>query len=438
MHISPYRWVSLAAILACCLIWLPCLGQLLKPLAVLTVDGRRLVNSANGLGFPVLQLDDFDVRHPRMRWLDPQQARFAGLFAMTFADPIVSASGRMMVAREMNPIIPAIRKTDMRVIKIDIAGNISHLTVPEGDLLIVADAGTFSIRMYHDNQRCCIINSDGNVVLGPEISGTNQFYYPADYLSADNRYQVFYSMTHNTIVLFDVHECHISHVITDAPVISSSGMLFHADDRFLLVPRQGQALVFSENKQLGTVGDDNTYWRWGEDGSAWVLNCDSLNILNWRIGNPHFISIPVPQHHDEWVGDIHQRALSEDDFHWSFGSAWGAIWQDGVMIAHADMVNATTRRLSLYRGGELVGIYSLPWKTPTNKEIQEFKKYQGESSAGPPNYSHDGVNCSRERVTFTADGSRLAWIVDDGKGPMKIYLFETGWQVPTGAKGSPH
>jgi hypothetical protein len=44
---------------------------------------------------------------------------------------------------------------------------------------------------------------------------------------------------------------------------------------------------------------------------------------------------------------------------------------------------------------------------------------------------------SRERLAFSADGSRLVWIVDDGEKPMTIYTFATGWQ-PAPASETTH
>jgi hypothetical protein len=225
------------------------------------------------------------------------------------------------------------------------------------------------------------------------------------------------------------------------------GMVYHSGDRFLAVPENGEAIVFTADKVLGHFGTPSTQWRWGEDGSAWANINKTPKILIWRKGTCRLIPFPRVPAIDPGACGMTSTGRETLPLAWNSSPGVLAVWGDGQYTAISETVPLTPlqkkillqwirhfprtltmnyRRVTLYRNGHRVGSSRLPLQTG----VMTYRKGPSPPSAMaspgrrplPGYFLTKGGSAFMEHLAFTADGKHLAWLLRDGD-TLRITVF---------------
>jgi len=216
-------------------------------------------------------------------------------------------------------------------------------------------------------------------------------------------------------------------------------MILRHEDRLLMAPRVGDALVFDGTKQIATISPGTDGWRWGEDGTVWTLSGGRLRVLRWRTGKPQLVNIRTRGKPGDRYGSLAPGLPSEPPFRENNMPDWAAVWGDGKLVASVEnntLNNPITsiaaraakalrikikineaRRLTLYRDRRCLGYFRLLTASDTTARSRSGRGYGGVGSMG---YENTG---NHEHLAFTADGKYLSWAIDDGTG-VRLFVFE--------------
>ena len=302
-----------------------------------------------------------------------------------------------------------------------------------GSLQCVADDG--KMLLSDGWSRTSVANSTG--IRPGHLKGA-----PSDFYSMDPRYVVLRSNDYAGGL--NIYDLETARVIARYDDSSEVGILFHAGDRFLLVPREGPAKIFADGQWREHFGDYGTLWRWGEDGSVWTMEGQSLKILHWRDATPTWDTLTVTGNVDDRVGEMQVAGIRTNASYtfWHYGPAWAAVWGDGQLLARTETLPAPghhgdeMRQLSLYRGDTFLGSYQLPLYD-NKRGIDAMKSMSGIGPTFHPRKDKDAYPTAyyQEHLAFTRDGKFLAWMVVNGQGRL-MRTVDTGihllvFRVPT-------
>ena len=213
-----------------------------------------------------------------------------------------------------------------------------------------------------------------------------------------------------------------------------TAMIWRQQERLLLAPRFGNALIFDGTTQTASIAPGADGWRWGEDGTVWTLSGGTLQVLHWRAGKPALVNIPTRGNPGTRYGSL----APGSEFRENAEPDWAAAWGDGWLVASVDeLATGNTapspalermartlhvklaprregRRLTLYRGHRCLGTFLLPRRVtiPNSPPI-----YTGSSAR----FSEKTDN--HEHLAFTVDGTYLSWAIDDGAG-VQLFVFQ--------------
>ena len=110
-------------------------------------------------------------------------------------------------------------------------------------------------------------------------------------------------------------------------------MIWRQNDRLLLTPRSGKALVFDGMKQTASIAPGADGWRWGEDGTVWTLSGGRLRVLRWRAGAPELVAIPTRGTPGTRYGSLAPGIVAEPPFRKNTDPDWAAVCDDGQLVA---------------------------------------------------------------------------------------------------------
>lgn len=419
--------VSIFLALLLCLIRLAG-AQTLTPASTVSIPGpAAILFSAGGLGYPTIRCVEQNGEQAMysVQWLDRKTLRLTGPKMTDISDPHVSVSGAALVGYTPAGMRNA---TTAYLLRMTPAGQSTRILVPYQSLHITSasDGGLVGAEDLKTGSH--LLKLDGSLLAGPAGAPC----VPTRYESASELYQVLNAVD-SGISIYNLTEKRLVSTFNNVPEPNGPGMLFRDGERFLLVPRQGQALLLAGATCLATLGDTQTIWRWGEDGSVWTFEGSNVQILQWRAGTPSFVEVPGAKRLDGWLGDLtfsscQPQTLLRNTLHWPFGPAWAAAWHDGALFARVDLARNETLRLKLYRYGELSGSFDFPLKSPTPEVIEAQRVKLAESTIASPIEWRAGKDaflpslCS-EHLAFTKDGKYLSWLIDDGTGTVKGFVF---------------
>lgn len=319
-------------------------------------------------------------------------------------------------------------------IRFDPSGTCLPIAIDAKESLVsVTDSGMAVIDISRRKNR--FLMPDGARISFP-VDESNSPCRTSGYLSADPRFQAI-AISRDKLAMYDLQTQRvIASINHDNYVSDDRGILFHQDDRFLLVPRQGQVTVLLGDAKQRLLGEEDTVWRWSEDGSVWSFVGQTMKIVRWRSGDPSLLEVADPKHTENWISDLcdegHSATVRTNDFNWGNCPAWACAWQDGALLARADMVDTETRRLALIRDGACIGTFDIPLHTPSQKTLKDARAHMNMSSVGPrirwrnrDKYSFT-PSLYREHLAFSADGRYLTWLIDSGTNTIECYLFAVG------------
>jgi len=239
------------------------------------------------------------------------------------------------------------------------------------------------------------------------------------------------------VFLYD-RTSHATVLATPFPL--DTAMIWRHQQRWLLTPRSGYALVFDGAKQIASISPGRDGWRWGEDGTVWTLSGETLQVLRWRSGTPGLASLSTRGTPGTRYGSLAPGIRSLPPFRENTEPDWAAVWGDGRLVASveqmAPMTNPMvrmaeraaqalhvtlnvheTRRLTLYRDRRRLGSFLLPVKPKKATITSSSPRRRGYGGPVLPARTEN-----HEHLAFTGDGRYLSWAIDDGTG-LRLFVF---------------
>ncbi|MHB0935076.1 MAG: hypothetical protein ACYDCO_04555 [Armatimonadota bacterium] len=252
--------------------------------------------------------------------------------------------------------------------------------------------------------------------------------------SGDDRLIPFSNGTH--LRLYDRTE---KKILPGLSFRDQTAMIWRHRDRLLLVPSNGNVVVYDWLRHTQTPLPGTADWHWGEDGTVWTLDGGTLQVLHWRTGTPKLAAVTTRGTPGARYGSLVASGI--EPFAENTRPDWAAVWGDGRLVAGVENLAPSdtrlsgiamraaralrikldipreARRLTLYRGKRRVGSFLLRTQPMLDPRQAAIAKY---SSRGP---SVTQETDNHEHLAFTKDGKYLSWAIDDGTG-VKLFVFE--------------
>ena len=414
--------------------WFLADGLRLRPMTARTIPSNCSLHfSMNGCGYPAVEgptdkgkgVYDFTAR-----WLDDDGRPRGG--------PFVLHSGKWAVSPERTAVAyttPMGGRTEVGVAWRD--GRRALLELPRRvpKLLAASDDGRF-----HDGRELFDLRGEA-VVTPPE-----PLEFAAWVQSVDPRYVILrhWRQSPADLIFFDTVSG--KRLWTTTRSARQAGIVFHAGNDFLLVPRVGLAQRFTADApsgSMGTASGNPLPWWWGEDGTVWTIYPGAVQVLDWQQGALLLRALPVTAVEDPRIRRLENRA--DSDSRWyafpppPYAPSPGlAVWGGGRLVATAESqsiwpsafrrplqpvinryrrLQRERRVLTLYRDGRKAGRFAIPLDPHAPLETGRLVSVTRGSGSGviPP-------VIAREHIAFNKDGTRLAWVVETVKGK-SIYVF---------------
>ncbi|MHB0936588.1 MAG: hypothetical protein ACYC6A_09380 [Armatimonadota bacterium] len=408
----------------------------LHPITIRTIPADCYLHfSMGGCGYPAVEGSTDKGRRTydyTARWLDDDGRPQGEPFVLHSGKWAVSP-GRIAVAHTM----AADKRNEVGIAWRD--GRRTRLTLPRpvSKLLPTADDGRFQgSGQLFDLQGMAAFTPPMNLEFAGGVQSVDPRYVVLRHWSSTMRLK--------DLILYDTAGG--KRVWTTTRSVWQAGIVFHAGNDFLFVPREGLAQRFTGSVSTGSAGTPTGRalpWWWGEDGTVWTVQAGSVQVLDWQHGALRLRKLPVISTEDPRVRRLENRA-GPDSLYYIFPSpphepssgvaVWGggrlvavaasrSIWPAAIQRAMQPIIKRyrtlqrERRVLTLYHNGRKIGRYAIPLDPNAVLEKEQWL------AVTPPGTGYESPVLAREHLAFTKDGTRLAWVVETAKGKT-IYVFK--------------
>jgi hypothetical protein len=389
-------------------------GPRLRPVTTRKLDaGASLRFSANGAGYPALEMHKTSAALYTARWLDDA----------------CRPTGKPFKTLVMSPVIDAQREVATDFVWVSVAYN--PLTAGMMNTLIWRNGRRKKLKYYPE--------------YALHLPPPSYAFAEPLLLCDDRRYAAFRSFRitggARPMALYDrsLKRALFSFRVTEKHL----GMVFHQGDRFVMVQHIDEARVFHGGKLLATFGTWQSGWNWSEDGSVWTVAGNTIQVLDWRATPPKLMTLPMQVEFDPRIAHLENpdatprfaSAFPPGHIHHNAPVYDVAVWGGGRLVARVktrpllphgigailDRASARfpglrnlpreTRILTLYREGKSIGTFTARLDPlPSLRRSMAASRYPVEADA------------PAEHLAFTGDGRHLSWVRETPKETME-YAF---------------